>query len=54
MKHYFVNTVFVLMQCMLYVCFVASLDSKAQTGNATSGEWQEEIYQKVQYDGFLH
>ncbi|KAE9463029.1 hypothetical protein C3L33_05061, partial [Rhododendron williamsianum] len=35
------------MQCMLYVCFVASLDSKAQTGNATSGDWQEEIYQKI-------
>ncbi|XP_058204905.1 mediator of RNA polymerase II transcription subunit 15a-like [Rhododendron vialii] len=26
---------------------LTSLDSKAQTGNATSGDWQEEIYQKI-------
>ncbi|KAF7152453.1 hypothetical protein RHSIM_Rhsim01G0072100 [Rhododendron simsii] len=29
----------------------ASLDSTAQRGNANSGDWQEEIYQKVQCDG---
>ena len=29
--------------------FVASLDSTAQTGNANSGDWQEDVYQKVQY-----
>ncbi|KAG5565330.1 hypothetical protein RHGRI_001282 [Rhododendron griersonianum] len=26
---------------------LTSLDSKAQTGNATSGDWQEETYQKI-------
>ncbi|KAI8572509.1 hypothetical protein RHMOL_Rhmol01G0204700 [Rhododendron molle] len=26
---------------------LTSLDSEAQTGNATSGDWQEEIYQKI-------
>ncbi|KAF7154059.1 hypothetical protein RHSIM_Rhsim01G0143500 [Rhododendron simsii] len=31
---------------------LTSLDSKAQTGNATSGEWQEEIYQK--HDSLPH
>ncbi|KAL7161255.1 hypothetical protein ACSBR2_041827 [Camellia fascicularis] len=31
----------------IYVCDVASLDFTAQTGNASSGDWQEEVYQKI-------
>ena len=34
--------------------YVASLDSTAQTGNASGGDWQEEVYQKVLiYDLFI-
>ncbi|GMQ10859.1 hypothetical protein CsSME_00053698 [Camellia sinensis var. sinensis] len=29
------------------LCLLASLDFTAQTGNASSGDWQEEVYQKI-------
>ena len=32
-----------------FIYFVASLDSTVRTRNANSGDWQEEVHQKVLY-----
>ena len=40
-----------LLSAHFCVCFVASLDSTAQTG---TGDWQEEVYQKVIWSFFAH
>ena len=39
---------------IFYICFVASLDSTAQTGTINVGDWQEEVYQKVICSFFAH
>ena len=31
----------------IFIYFLASLDSTAQTGHANGADWQEEVYQKV-------